>query len=317
MPLQPEARPSPPQSTNPYRPAHQRHPDNQNCENPITPQNRTQQNLHHWLHTARNNPVASPNYLPANRPTHQWTTQRPRQRQNHRTPQTPDTPQTPTEPTNVSQPNTQPDQQTLPTYTGIQTSLGPPTDNAHWGDPLHPMDPNSFRIISKNINSLPTTDSFVQWRAATAAGKETRASVMCFQETNLRWDNNNHMKVAQIFIQSYNVVKISVSSSDEPSAKEYQPGGTFTATLGPWTSRVIHTGSDASGLGRWSYITLRLKEPKKLTIVSGYRVCDQNPSLGSRTSYNQQLRLLMAAGHYNPDPRKQFFMDLILSMQQW
>jgi len=49
----------------------------------------------------------------------------------------------------------------------------------------------------------------------------------------------------------------------------------------------------------------------------GYRVCDQNPMLGSITSYNQQFRLLTAAGHPNPDPRKHFFMDLIPLIQQW
>jgi len=112
-------------------------------------------------------------------------------------------------------------------------------------------------------------------------------------------------------------VKISISSSNEPSAKEYQPGGTFTATLGPLTSRVTTTGSDSSGLGRWSYITMRLSDEQKLTILSGYRVFDQNPTLGSRTSYNQQLRLLTAAGHINPDPRKHFFQDLIPLLQTW
>ncbi len=112
-------------------------------------------------------------------------------------------------------------------------------------------------------------------------------------------------------------MKISVSSSNEPSAKEYQPGGTFTATFESLTSRVILTGSDASGLGCWLYITMCLSNDQKLTILSGYRVCNQNPMLGSQTSYNQQLRLLTVAGHLNPDPRKHFFMDLIPLIQQW
>jgi len=62
---------------------------------------------------------------------------------------------------------------------------------------------------------------------------------------------------------------------------------------------------------------MRLSNNRKLSILSGYRVCDQNPTLGSRTSYNQQLRLLTAAGHLNPDPRKHFFADLIPLIQQW
>jgi len=71
------------------------------------------------------------------------------------------------------------------------------------------------------------------------------------------------------------------------------------------------------GLGRWLYLTLHLKEPRKLTILSGYRVCNQNPMISSRTCYNQQLQLLMAAGHLNQDPCKQFFTDLIPLIQQW
>ena len=134
---------------------------------------------------------------------------------------------------------------------------------------------------------------------------------------NIRWEHNNHQAVQQIFWKSHDAAKISVSSSNEPSENEYQPGGTFTATLGPWTSRVWHAASNSTGLGRWSYLTLRLKDDRKLHILSGYRVCKQNPTLGSRTCYNQQLRLLTAAGHANPNPRKQFFLDLTQLIKQW
>jgi len=94
-------------------------------------------------------------------------------------------------------------------------------------------------------------------------------------------------------------------------------GGTFTALLGPWVSRAWQIGSDHTSLGRWSYIALRIKDHQKLIILSGYRVCEQNPTLGSRTCYNQQLRLLTAAGHHNPNPRKQFFLDLTQQIQIW
>jgi len=318
MPHIRETQPSPPRTNNPYT-----HTENRNSSNSNSaPQTRihntnTQRDLTSWLTTARNNPAASPNF----------------QRQRHKPPSriiaknrlrtlttttqhNPETPPTPTD-TPLTPQALPPNQQTITYPPGIQTTLDPPTHNNHWGDPLYPVPTNTFRIISKNMNSLPTTDNFLHWRAATAAAQETDAQVMCFQETNLRWDHNNHTKVTQIFRKNLQSVKISVSSSNEPSAKEYQPGGTFTATFGSLTSRVILTGSDASGLGSWSYITMRLSNDRKLTILSGYRVCDQNPTLGSRTSYNQQLRLLTAAGHFNPDPRKHFFMDLIPLIQQW
>jgi len=128
--------------------------------------------------------------------------------------------------------------------------MNAPASNKHWGDPLYPIPNNTFRVISKNVNSLPTSDNFLHWHAAAAAAQVTDANVMCFQETNLRWDHNNHTKVTQIFRQSLDRVKTSVSSSNEPSAKEYQPGGTFMATLGitnytgnPHRKRLIQPGS--------------------------------------------------------------------------
>jgi len=85
-------------------------------------------------------------------------------------------------------------QQTIQNQTGIQTTLDPPTHNNHWGDPIHPVPANTFRIISKNVNSLPTTNNFLHWRVAATAVLEIEANIMCFQETNLRWDNLNHTK---------------------------------------------------------------------------------------------------------------------------
>jgi len=315
----PETPKNPPRPSNPYTNAQHSTPRHPNSNNTNHHQQNKQQNLTSWLQTAQTLPADNPNFSPATIPKHNQRKnilhRRRNQQKSHRPTQA--SPSTSQEQPESSQQGSQITQQTLPNNTGIQTIISPPSDNDHWGDPLHPLPPNSFRILSKNVNSLPTTDNFVQWRAAAAAGQTTCASVMCFQETNLRWDHNNHTRVAQIMRKSYDAVKISVSSSDEPSAPEYQPGGTFIATLGPWTSRVQHAANDSTGLGRWSYLTLRLKNDRKLQILSGYRVCEQNPTLGSRTCYNQQLRLLTAAGHHDPNPRKQFFLDLTQLVKTW
>jgi hypothetical protein len=42
-----------------------------------------------------------------------------------------------------------------------------------------------------------------------------------------------------------------------------------------WTSYVVNKGADPFGLGRQTYITLRGKRNKKLTVVTGYRVVFQ------------------------------------------
>jgi hypothetical protein len=79
---------------------------------------------------------------------------------------------------------------------------------------------------------------------------------------------------------------------------------------------MIGKGSDPFGLGRWSYITLRGKDNKKLTIVTGYRVCQATPSsAGIKTAYMQQYRKISAKlrdtdKQSTPNPRHQFVLDL-------
>jgi len=111
--------------------------------------------------------------------------------------------------------------------------------------------------------------------------------------------------------------KISMLSSNEPSANEYQPSGTFIAALGPWTSWVWQVASNSTELGRWLYLTFQLKDDRKLHIISGYHICKQDPTLGSCTCYNQQLWLLMAAGHVNLNPQKQLFLNLTQQVKTW
>ncbi len=50
---------------------------------------------------------------------------------------------------------------------------------------------------------------------------------------------------------------LQVSNSSEKFVNSYQPGGTLTAVVGDWTSRIIDRGGDPYGMGHWSSITLR------------------------------------------------------------
>jgi len=220
---------------NPYKshtpcPSH-----NTNNHTPTNTTTTSKHDLRSWLITARHHPTESPNYQspPPPRKTTPNNTNK-AQKKKRTTSRNNTLSPTPTNTPTSTQAQTP--QHTITQLPGIQTTIDPPTSNNHWGDPVYPILDNTFRIISKNVNSLPTTDNLLYWRAAAAAALELEANVLCFQETNLRWDHNNHTKVTQVFRQSFTKVKLSVSSSNEPSAKEYQPGGTFTATLGNLTS---------------------------------------------------------------------------------
>jgi hypothetical protein len=68
-------------------------------------------------------------------------------------------------------------------------------------------------------------------------------------------------------------------------------------------------------MGRWSYITLRGKQKKKVTIVMAYN-CGH--STGLKTACQQQTRILSKLFRSNnlpgtPNPHQQFILDL----QSW
>jgi hypothetical protein len=68
----------------------------------------------------------------------------------------------------------------------------------------------------------------------------------------------------------------------------YKPGGTATAALVHWASRVLRSGKDLTDCGRWSYICIGNNDKKK-SIVTVYRV-GHNKNAGDATAFQQQYR---------------------------
>ena len=101
----------------------------------------------------------------------------------------------------------------------------------------------------------------------------------------------------------------SFSTIDMESSSDYMTGGTLTATVDKWSSRVFKKDADPSGMGRWSYQTLVGKQNTKVTIITGYR-CIRNIS-GESSAWNQQAIFLKDRKSVrSPNPRKQFIKDL-------
>jgi hypothetical protein len=74
------------------------------------------------------------------------------------------------------------------------------------------------------------------------------------------------------------------------SSSDYMTGGTLTAMVNKWSSRVFKKDADPSGMGRWSYQTLVGKQNTKVTIITGYQ-CVRNIS-GESSAWNQQAMFL-------------------------
>jgi hypothetical protein len=96
----------------------------------------------------------------------------------------------------------------------------------------------------------------------------------------------------------------------------YKPGGTVTAALGHWASRVVRSGKYPTGCGWWSYVYLG-KNDKKFAIIIVYRVC-HNHNAGDATAFQQQYRTQYAdeTARVEINTHKQTLIDLEYFMEE-
>jgi hypothetical protein len=101
------------------------------------------------------------------------------------------------------------------------------------------------------------------------------------------------------------------TSSDKFEITHYTPGGTAKIALGPWVYRVVVSGSDPTGCGRWTFITYSGEENKRCTVISAYRVGNQHQP-GALTA-PRQYRIQYQDESLQPyilDPQRQTMIDL-------
>ena len=121
-------------------------------------------------------------------------------------------------------------------------------------------------------------------------------------ETNTNW---NIPGVYEDIKRKLNKVwkrnKLTTSNSYERTKTKYQPGGTATLITSKSVQRISNAGSDH--LGRWSYVTLKGKNGRKITLVTAYRVCPNTlATAGPTTCWMQQWRALRKKGVEKHDP---------------
>jgi hypothetical protein len=122
------------------------------------------------------------------------------------------------------------------------------------------------------------------------------------------WRENTYQTLRNNFGES----TVEFSTSKAKFEGRYKPGGTATAALGAWTHRVVDSGSDETGYGRWNYITYGVKGGKRLTYITVNRVCDQRDPGDTITRKQQHIIQYEDESERisNIDPHKQTLVDL-------
>ena len=190
------------------------------------------------------------------------------------------------------------------TSTKMQPQYKP---NEAWNNPINDDAQGMFQLYYQNTHSIPWDDVLLGQDLQTLADFDVRC--FCLSETNLDWQCHyvrNDFLSRQCRTWTY--TKTSFSSIDMKLPTDYITGGTLTSRIGTWSSRVLSSEQDPSGMGRWSQITLTGKRNTKISIITGYR-CIQNKGDDSASTHET---IYMRDQHtaLSPNPRKQFIVDL-------
>jgi hypothetical protein len=183
----------------------------------------------------------------------------------------------------------------------------------HWGGPTStPIPSNTTRMYYQNINGVGTRNLSNGFVNMYTHMKSTESAICCYTETNLDWTkywikqiNEDHGR--KLF---HNAI-FGYACHNTPSKNAYKPGGTMMVATGQLASRHLESGTDASGMGRYSFQTFTGANGTKLMFVTVYRTCFHSiETAGETTSYYHQWHNLLCQGYEHPNPRKQVLIDL-------
>jgi hypothetical protein len=191
------------------------------------------------------------------------------------------------------------------------------TSSQTWGDSiLLPKPDNTFRFIFQNIQGLPIDPYSHQHHQIGMALKEMEADVFGIAEINLnfrvlgpsfQWSERFRNLQRHHSIHSFN--------RHNSSTKRVLFGGTGLISTGASSHRVINSGADETGMGRWVWTLFAGRNQTQLRVISGYR---PNPDHSDRpgTVYSQQEKHLTSIRDKR-NPRRAFIKDLEKQLDKW
>jgi hypothetical protein len=154
----------------------------------------------------------------------------------------------------------------------------------------------------KNINGVGTRNLSNGFINIYKHLKKTEMSIGCITEPNVDWNQywikqTNEDYGREIFHNALFGYSCYKAASKSP----YKPGGTMMVSSGQLASRHLETGSNPSGMGRFSYQTFNGAKGTKLMFITAYRVCFQAiETAGDTTSFFHQRHSLLQDGHETP-----------------
>ncbi len=191
------------------------------------------------------------------------------------------------------------------------------TKKDYYGDKLINKEDDELRIAFININGIPATNDEPKNHRLFEAITESQIDIIGMTEINKCWhrvdeEHKWHNRTRGWWESSNSTIGYNTKDS---ASGVFQPGGTLITSINKPAHRIIETGKDPTGLGRWTWQRFRGKQNITLRIVSAYRPCIPSTA-GPNTTYSQQQRYFDAM-KVKRCPREALLEDLGKEIKKW
>ena len=187
--------------------------------------------------------------------------------------------------------------------------------NGPWGDPIPKQkETGKVRFAFQNINGLPVNSQAAKHKNIQHILEELQIDYYGMSEVNLNFPKiNRRQQWKDRFPGKFHSYSTNNEHSNSKAKRLF--GGNGCILSNQLTNRVIKSGADETGLGRWVWTLIQGKQGIRLRIITGYRpVTDRgnnaNTVFSQHEKYfhdNKQIR----------DPRKAFLEDLEQDVKTW
>jgi hypothetical protein len=207
-----------------------------------------------------------------------------------------------------------------PTTTTDQTAQATEQrdDNYRWGDKLSTKLKSDMRIGFVNVNGFPVNPRHLKSQDIKDFAQNNKFDILGMSESNLFWKSvSSEARLEERTTGWFTARKFTTAYfEDQPRARhddQIQSGGVTQWTVNDMTTRLVETGIDPSGLGRWAWQRIRGRQGTATRIITAYRpVAGKYP--GSVSS--QQQAHFDTIGREG-DPRDLFTEDLCAALKSW
>jgi hypothetical protein len=197
----------------------------------------------------------------------------------------------------------------------------PDQDLEPFGDVLQENADTKFRIVLWNPGGFPVNRESGKSKVIEEATRALHADVLCFTETDVNWNRVTiYHRLHERFLGWWQKMSLNIAhyaalpSKQLLASSAHQYGGVALCSINNGASRVVESGQDSTGLGRWAWTKYQGKDGHAVRVVVAYHCNRATTYAGS--VYNQQ-KAYFESKDDDRNPREAFWEDLVKELKPW